>query len=85
MPVAVVIDVPVSPSSVVTEVCDVFSLGSDWEFVEPQSFSFCKKRSFVWAENQGENELRRVASKSASEYQKKDAADATSKFAFVDG
>ena len=27
--VPVVIDVPVSPSSVVTEVCDGFSLGSD--------------------------------------------------------
>ena len=45
--VLVVADVPVSPSSVVTEVCDGFLLGSDWEFVEPQSFSFSKKRSRV--------------------------------------
>ena len=38
-----VIDVPVSPSSVVTELCDVSPCCSDWEFVEPQSFSFSKK------------------------------------------
>ena len=35
-----VTDVPVSPSSGVTELCDVFSFCSDWEFVEPQSSSF---------------------------------------------
>ena len=52
MPVVPV--VAVSPSSVVTEVCDGFSLDSDWEFVEPQSFSFSKKRSSVGEENQGE-------------------------------
>ena len=34
-----VTDVPVSPSSVVTEFCDGFSCCLDWEFVEPQSFS----------------------------------------------
>ena len=34
-----VTDVPVSPSSVVTEFC---------EFVEPQSFSFSKKRSLYF-------------------------------------
>ena len=39
-----VTDVPVSPSSVVTELCDSFSCGSDWEFVEPQSFLSPKKR-----------------------------------------
>ena len=33
-----VIDVLVSLSSVVTELCEVSSLCSDWEFVEPQSF-----------------------------------------------
>ena len=32
-------DVLVSPSSVVTEFCNVSSCCSDWEFVEPQSFS----------------------------------------------
>ena len=37
-----VTDVLVSPSSVVTELCDVSSCCSDWEFVEPQSFSFSK-------------------------------------------
>ena len=40
-----VTDVPVSPSSVVTEWCDVSPCGSDWEFVNPQSFSFFKKRA----------------------------------------
>ena len=40
-----VTDVLVSPSSVVTELCDVSSCCSDWEFVEPQSFSFSKKAS----------------------------------------
>ena len=40
--VLVVTDVPVSPSSVVTEFRDVSPCDSDWEFVEPQSFSFSK-------------------------------------------
>ena len=46
--VLVVTDVPVSPSSsVVTEVCDGCSLGSDGELVEAQSFSFSKKRALA--------------------------------------
>ena len=45
--VLVVTDVLVSPSSVVTEVCDVFSLGSDGKFVEPQSFSFSLKKKAI--------------------------------------
>ena len=40
-----VIDVLVSPSSLITELCDVSSCRSDGEFVEPQSFSFFKKRA----------------------------------------
>ena len=52
--VLVVAVVHVSPSSVVTEVCDGFSFVSDWEFVEPQSFSLSKKRSSVLEESQGE-------------------------------
>ena len=40
-----VTDVLVSPTSVVTEFCDVFSCCSDWEDVEPQSFLFSKKRA----------------------------------------
>ena len=44
----------VSPSSAVAEICEGVSSGSDWEFVEPQSFSFSKKCSFVCVENQGE-------------------------------
>ena len=47
-----VTDVLVFPFSVVTELCDGFSLRSDWEFVEPQSSSFSKKRSFVWTVSQ---------------------------------
>ena len=38
-----VTDVPVSPSLGVTEFCDVSSMCSDREIVEPQSFSFSKK------------------------------------------
>ena len=49
-----VTDVPVSPSSVVTEFCDGFSFCSDWEFVEPQSFSFSKKRAHVCTATQEE-------------------------------
>ena len=46
--------VPVSPSSVVTERFGDVSLDSDWEFVEPQSSFFSKKRSSELEENQGE-------------------------------
>ena len=44
----------VSYSSAVTEICEGVSLNSDWEFVEPESSSFSKKRSFVWADSQEE-------------------------------
>ena len=40
-----VTDVLVFPSSAVTEFCDVSPCCSDCEFVEPQSFSFFKKRA----------------------------------------
>ena len=44
--------VPVSPTSVVTDCCEI-SLGcSDWEDVLPHSFSFSKKR--VWTPTQEE-------------------------------
>ena len=42
-----VTDVPVSPSSVVTELCEVSWCCSNWEDVIPQSFSFSKKPHFV--------------------------------------
>ena len=45
-----VTDVLVSPSSVVTELCDISSCGSDWDYVEPQSFSLSKKR--IWTTTQ---------------------------------
>ena len=71
----------VSPSSVVTEHFEDVSLDSDWEFVEPLCFSFSKKRSSELEEESRRDGLRRVASKSASEYQKKDdAASRHSKF-----
>ena len=38
-----VTDMPVSPSSVVTELCGCFVLFSDWSLVEPQSCSFSQK------------------------------------------
>ena len=37
-----------------TEVCGGFSFGSDGEFVEPQSFSFSKKRAHSWTVTQEE-------------------------------
>ena len=78
-------NVLVSPSSAVAEMCENVSSDSDRECVEPQSFSFSKKRSIVCAENRGE-ELGRDASKSASGYQKKDdAAHATANFATTGG
>ena len=47
-------DLLVSPSSAVAEMREGVSTDSDWEFLEPQCFSFSKKRSFVCAESQGE-------------------------------
>ena len=69
--VPVVSDVLVSPSSVVTECWDGVSLGSAWEFVEPQSFSLSKKRSVVLEEKSRRDDLRRDASESASDDQKR--------------
>ena len=40
-----VTDVPVSPSSVVTELCGASPCLSDWGLAEPQSFCFSKKRA----------------------------------------
>ena len=42
------------PSSVVTELCDGFSCGSDWDFVEPQSFSCSKKHFYSCTDAQKE-------------------------------
>ena len=53
--VPVVTDVPVSPSSVLTEVCDGFSLGSDGEFWWNRSPLLCpKKRAHLWTVEQEE-------------------------------
>ena len=52
--VLVVTDVLVLLSSAVTGVREGFSLDSEWEFVEQQSSSFSKKRSFVWSGSQEE-------------------------------
>ena len=76
-----VTDVPVSPSSVVTELCDVSSCCSDWEFVEPQSFSFSQKRLDSHA---GRDEVRRFTSESAPTLKKKnDVAHTTAKFILI--
>ena len=49
-----VTDVLASLSSVVTELCDVSPCCSDWEDVEPQSFSFSKKRAHCCTDTQEE-------------------------------
>ena len=49
-----VTDVLVSPSSAVTEFCDVSLSCSDLEFVEPQSFSFSKMRAHCCTSTQEE-------------------------------
>ena len=48
-----VTDVLVSPSSVVTEMCEVSPCCSDWEFVEPQSF-LSRKRALCCTDKQEE-------------------------------
>ena len=47
----VVTDVGESAPSVVS-VCEVVPSGSEWDFVEPQSFSFSKKLNFACVEDQ---------------------------------
>ena len=64
--VLVVTDVLVSPSSVDTECYENVSLDSDWEFVEPRPFFFLQKALFRLCGESRRDELRRVASKSAS-------------------
>ena len=49
--VSVVTDVLVSPSSKVAVLSVAVLSDSDWEIVEPQSFSFSRKRSVVRVEN----------------------------------
>ena len=56
-----VTDVLVSPSSVVTEFCDGFSCCPDCELVEPQSFSFSKKRSLYCTVTQEEMRYKEIA------------------------
>ena len=75
-----------SPSSAVAEMCGDVSSDSDWKFVDPQSFSISKKAFVCLCGDSRRDELRRDASKSASEYQKKvDAAHATAKFTCIGG
>ena len=50
--VPVVTDVPVSPSSTAVVMSEALVSDSDWEVVEPQSFSFSRKRGAVCVENQ---------------------------------
>ena len=53
----VVTDVPVSPSSFLAAMSVTLLSDSDWEIVEPQSFSFSKKRQAVCLENQEDMNL----------------------------
>ena len=77
-----VTDVLVFPSSVVTGLCDVSSCYSDWEFVEPPSFSFSKKAGLD--SYAGRDEVRRFTCERAPAFKKKnDAAHATAKFVFI--
>ena len=72
------------PSSAVAEMCEVFPRILIVNLLNHSPFS--KKRSIVCAENQGEVSYEKDASKSASEYQKKDdAAHTTANFTFIDG
>ena len=81
--VRVVLDltnVLVSPSSVVTEICDVSPCGSDREFVEPQSFFFFLQKAGLDS-NAGRGEVRRLTSESAPAFKKKDdTANTNAKF-----
>ena len=75
----VVLDVTVlvSFSSVVTEFCDVLSLCSDREFVEPQSFSLSQKACTLCYKYARRDEIRRLTSESVSDIEKKDDATYT--------
>ena len=51
-------DVLVSPSSVITELCDRVFCCTEWEFVEPQSIFFLqKRRAHSWTVTQEEMRL----------------------------
>ena len=82
--VSVVPDVPdllVSPASVVTEFCDSLSFCSDWDLVEPQPFSFSKKRGHSCTVTQ--EEMRFESSQVKARPLSSDAAHATAKFVFI--
>ena len=49
----VVSDVPVSSCSAVVVLSEASLSDSDWEIVEPQSFSLSGKPKALWVENQG--------------------------------
>ena len=66
----------------VTEPCDVSSCCSDWKVVEPQSFSFSKKR--VWTATQEEMRDEDSPVEAPPTFKKKkDAAHTTAKFVFI--
>ena len=49
--VPVVTDLGETAPSLVTVMCEGVLSDSEWDFVEPQSFSFTKKRNFAFVEN----------------------------------
>ena len=77
-------DVLVSLSSVVTELCDVSPCGSDWEFVEPQSFFFLHEAWTLWYRYAGRDEVRRLTGESTTAFKKKDDTACTyAKFVYL--
>ena len=59
---------------VVPDVTDVLvsPCGSDWEFVEPQSFFFLHKACTLWSRYAGRDEVRRLTGESTPALKKKD-------------
>ena len=77
-----VTDVPVSPSSVVTELCGASPCFSDWGLAEPQSFFFLQKACTLLYSDAGRDEVRRFTSESVPAT-KNDAAHTNAKFVFT--
>ena len=73
-----VTDVPVSPSSVVTEMCEVSPRCSDWECLEPQSFSFSEKRALCCTDTQEEMRYEGSPVRAPPVFKKKDDTAFTS-------
>ena len=76
-----VTDVPVSPSSVIIELCEVSPCCSDWEFVKPQSYSLSKKRAHCCTDTQ--EEMRLNSESTPAFKMKNDTANTFAKFVYL--